>query len=334
MTVPVQPPFAVLDKLLFQMKRIRAYELEISRRYTEGQMRCPTHLSVGQEAVPAAVHAALTHDDLAVSTHRGHAHYLGKGGSGKRMISEIYGKATGCAKGKGGSMHLVDLSVGFKGTTAIVGNTIPVGVGLALALQLERKPNLSCIFLGDGAIEEGAFFEAANFAALRKLPVLFLCENNLYSVYSSLKVRQPEGRRIHELVRALGIPSSAHDGNDVEACYAAIAEAATAVRAGEGPRFLEFATYRWLEHCGPAYDNHIGYRTEAEFQSWKALDPIPRAESKGKAEGWLTEARLEAMVREIDAEVSEAFHFAETSPFPEASEAYAHVYQSASEREG
>jgi TPP-dependent pyruvate/acetoin dehydrogenase alpha subunit len=334
MTATASIPPALLDQLLFQMKRIRAYELEIAKRYPEGQMRCPTHLSVGQEAVPAAVHAALAHEDLAVSTHRGHAHYLGKGGSGKRMIAEIYGKATGCAKGKGGSMHLVDLSVGFKGTTAIVGNTIPVGVGLGLALQLERKPNLACIFLGDGAIEEGAFFESANFAALRRLPVLFLCENNLYSVYSGLEVRQPKGRRIHELVRALGIPSSAHDGNDVEACYSGIAEAASAVRAGGGPRFMEFATYRWLEHCGPAYDNHIGYRTEAEFQSWKAQDPIPRAESKGRAQGWLTDARLQAMDAEIAAEVAEAFRFAEASPFPEAAEAYAHVYQTACGREG
>lgn len=316
------------ERLLFGMKRIRAYELEISTRYGQNQMRCPTHLSVGQEAVPAAIGCVLTHEDLAVSTHRGHAHYLGKGGDGGRMIAEIYGKATGCAKGKGGSMHLIDRSVGFKGSTAIVANTIPIGVGLALTQQLERSRHLTCIFMGDGAVEEGAFYEAANFAALRRLPVLFVCENNLYSVYSGLEVRQPKDRKIHQLAAAIGIPSFLCDGNDVMACHRALSDAAEAIRLGSGPRFLEFPTYRWLEHCGPNYDNDIGYRTEAEFQAWRAKEPIGRFEREGLAAGWLTPQGLAAIESDVNAEVLEAFRFAESSPFPDPSEAFTDLYAS------
>src|SRR3989442_1358391 len=226
------------------MKRIRFVEEEIAARYAEGGMRCPTHLSIGQEAVAAAVGAALRRDDLAVSGHRAHAHYLAKGGSLKAMIAEIYGKATGCARGKGGSMHLIDESAGFMGSTAIVGGTVPVGVGLAYGMKLRRTSQVSCIFMGDAVAEAGVFFESVNFAVLKKLPVLFVCENNLYSVYSPLRVRQPEGRRIHEMVSAMGMPADHGDGNDAPLVYEAVAEGIEAIRAGEGPRFFEFATYR------------------------------------------------------------------------------------------
>ena len=154
-------------QLLYQMKRIRKVEEGIAARYPEGKMRCPTHLSVGQEAVPAAIALTLNHSDFAIGTHRGHGHYLGKGGNLGSMIAEIYGKVTGCSHGRGGSMHLIDMKVGFMGTTAIVGNSIPIGVGLGLSIQLHGTDQLSCIFLGDGAVEEGVFYESANFAAVR-----------------------------------------------------------------------------------------------------------------------------------------------------------------------
>ena len=170
-----------VKQLRFQMKRIRLIEEEIARRYPEGKMRCPTHLSVGQEAVAAAVGMALRENDLAVSGHRAHAHYLGKGGNFKQMLLEIYGKEGGCSAGKGGSMHLIDEKIGFMGSTAIVGGTIPVGVGLALGMQLKETDQVSCIFHGDAVLETGVFFESVNFAVLKKLPVLFICENNLYS---------------------------------------------------------------------------------------------------------------------------------------------------------
>jgi pyruvate dehydrogenase E1 component alpha subunit len=312
--------------LLHGMLRIRCVEETIAERYSEQKMRCPTHLSIGQEAVAAAVGAALRHDDLAVSGHRAHAHYLGKGGNLPAMIAEIYGKETGCARGKGGSMHLVDESVGFMGSTAIVAGTVPVGVGLAYAMKIKGTDQVSCVFLGDAVAEAGVFFESVNFAVLKQLPVLFICENNFYSVYSPLRVRQPQGRKIHKMVEGMGLPAAYGDGNDVRGVYDAVSQAIAAIRKGGGPRFFELDTYRWREHCGPMYDNDLGYRTEAEYQEWKAKDPIPRFTSILSREGVMTAAQVEAMQRDIEREVNEAFEFAERSPFPTADEAFTDLY--------
>jgi len=312
--------------ILFSLKRIRSVEEEIARRYKENEMRCPIHLSIGQEAVATGVGLALKTSDLAVSGHRAHAHYLGKGGNLNVMIAELYGKVTGCARGKGGSMHLIDETVGFMGSTAIVGGTIPIGVGLAFGMKHKRTDQLTCIFLGDAAVETGVFYEAANFAALRKLPVLFVCENNLYSVYTHLRARQPAGRQIHEMVSGLGIAGSCHDGNDAQAVYDTAIEAAEAIRRGGGPRFLEFATYRWREHCGPDFDNDIGYRTEAEFLEWKALDPVAKLERELRKLGHIDDSWLDRTTRVIKAEVAAAFDAARLAPFPAADEAYKHLF--------
>jgi TPP-dependent pyruvate/acetoin dehydrogenase alpha subunit len=317
-----EPSPDLVRRLLFAMKRIRCVEETIAARYSEWQMRCPVHLSVGQEAVAAAVGAVLRGDDLAVSGHRAHAHYLAKGGDLPAMIAELYGKATGCSRGKGGSMHLVDDAAGFMGSTAIVGGTVPVGVGLAYGMRLRRTDQVSCIFIGDAVAETGVFFESVNFAVLKRLPVLFVCENNLYSVYSPLRVRQPEGRAIHRMVAALGIETAHGDGNDALDVHAMIAEGVRAIRAGEGPRFYEFATYRWREHCGPLYDNDLGYRTEAEFRAWQANDPIVRLQSVRLGEGALSADEIAGMDAKIEAEVAAAFMFAENSPFPAATEAF------------
>jgi TPP-dependent pyruvate/acetoin dehydrogenase alpha subunit len=316
----------IARQLLLQMRRIRHVEQEIARRYSEGQMRCPTHLSIGQEAVSAAVGLALRSTDLAVSGHRAHAHYLGKGGSLRAMIAEIYGRIDGCSRGKGGSMHLIDESVGFMGSTAIVAGTIPVGVGLAYGIQCRKTDQVSCIFHGDAAIEAGAFYESANFAAVKRLPVLFVCENNLYSVYSSLAGRQPDGRSIAAMVRGIGIEADTGDGNDVVEVYEKTAAALAAIRGGGGPRFLEFATYRWLEHCGPNYDNDIGYRTEAEFLSWKSREPIARFESRLMADGVISTADVSRMDASIGDEVATAFEFAKASPIAPASDAFTHLH--------
>jgi TPP-dependent pyruvate/acetoin dehydrogenase alpha subunit len=258
----------IARSLLYSMRRIRCVEEMIAARYSEQKMRCPTHLSTGQEAVAAAVGAVLRRDDLAVSGHRAHAHYLAKGGDLPAMIAEIYGKATGCAGGHGGSMHLIDEAAGFMGSTAIVAGTVPVGVGLAYAMRLKRTEQVSCVFMGDAVAEAGVFFESVNLAVLKQLPVLFICENNLYSVYSPLGVRQPEGRSIHQMAAAMRLPSAHGDGNDVLAIYQMVEEGVRSIRAGGGPRFYEFATYRWREHCGPLYDNDVGYRSLAEFEEW------------------------------------------------------------------
>ena len=230
--------------LFRNMYRIRAVEEAIAHHYPEGKMRCPVHLSIGQESIPAVFSQSIASTDFAVSTHRGHAHYLAKGGNLNAMIAEIYGKSTGCAKGKGGSMHLIDLAVNFMGTSAIVGNSIPIGVGLALSAQLKRTNQISCVFLGDGATEEGVFYESVNFAAVRKLPVLFICENNLYSVYSPLSVRQPKGRCIAKMVEAMGVEIAAGDGHNIASCHEIMKNAVDRVRATGAPFFLEFTTYR------------------------------------------------------------------------------------------
>ncbi len=315
-------------RLLRDMMRIRAVEETIAARYTEQKMRCPTHLSVGQEAPAAAAGAALRTTDLAVSGHRAHAHYLAKGGDLAAMIAEIYGKSTGCARGKGGSMHLVDERVGFIGSTAIVGGTVPVGVGLALARAMAGGDEVVCIFMGDAVIETGVFFESANFAILRRLPVLFLCENNLYSVYSPLSVRQPPGRSLQSVAAGLGLQTSGGDGNDVRLAYDLIAAAVARLRDGEGPQFVELATYRWREHCGPFYDNDIGYRTIEEFEAWRARDPIALYCNLLLTEGVIDQTWLATTGCAITSEIEAAFAFADRSPFPKPGEAYQDLYAS------
>ncbi len=306
---------------------IREAEQAIARVYPEGEIRCPTHLSIGQEAVPAAMGLATTSQDLAVSTHRCHAHYLGKGGSLRGMFAELYGKVTGCTRGRGGSMHLMDESVGFMGSTAIVANSIPVGVGLALSMQLKKQKNVSLIFFGDGATEEGAFYEAANFAALRKLPALFLCENNLYSVYSSLKPRQPEGRKIVEVAKAIGLHTEIANGNDAEECFRVISEAKQRAINGEGAQFIEFFTYRWLEHCGPFIDQHLKYRADDEFAKWKAMDPVASFREKMLKNGTLTESQMMGIEKNVLDSIADAITFSKESPYPEASEAFGPIYK-------
>jgi pyruvate dehydrogenase E1 component alpha subunit len=313
-------------RLLREMMRIRAVEETIAERYSEQKMRCPTHLSIGQEAPAAAAGAVLMATDMAVSGHRAHAHYLAKGGNLPAMIAEIYGKVTGCSRGKGGSMHLVDETVGFMGSTAIVGGTVPVGVGLALSRAIAAKGEIVCIFMGDAVMETGVFYESANFAAVHRLPVLFVCENNLYSVYSPLEVRQPSGRSLAHTAAAMGLTAVSGDGNDVLASYGLIKAAADRARDGQGPQFIELATYRWREHCGPNYDNNIGYRSEEEFEAWKALDPIARLTNSLLQDRTIDPSWIEALTRNIHTEVDEAFDFAEGSPFPPASDAFTDLY--------
>ena len=312
--------------LYSMMVLIRIVEETIANRYDEQKMRCPTHLSTGQEAVPAALGQALEVDDFAVSTHRCHGHYIGKGGDIPSMIAEIYGKEGGCCKGKGGSMHLIDTSVGFMGSTAIVGNSIPIGAGLGLSLKLDKLDRVSCIFLGDGAIEEGVFSETINFCAQRNLPVLFICENNFYSVYSPLSVRQPKDRSIYKMVEAMGVKSSKGDGNNVFEVYDMATKAISEIRKNSGPLFLEFETYRWREHCGPNYDNNIGYRSEEEFLQWKERDPIMLAEKYLLKNNLIEEQDIEKITLSAENKVKSAFNFAEESPFPDRKEALKGIY--------
>ena len=313
----------ILENLYERMLKIRLTEEMIAQRYSDWEMRCPTHLSIGQEAIASGVCGNLNNNDFVLSTHRCHAHYIAKMGDINRMIAEIYGKATGCSSGKGGSMHLIDKSVGFMGSTAIVSNTIPLAVGLGLSIKLQGTNNISCVFFGEGAVEEGVFYESVNFAVLKKLPVLFICENNLYSVYSPLSVRQPKKRKIYKTVASFGIETHIGNGNDVSKVFEITQNAVNNIIAGNGPQFIEFSTYRWLEHCGPNYDNDIGYRTEKEFLYWKEKDPIKHCEQKLLE---LSDTEIKSYYLKTQELVDAAFKFANESPFPNPNETYTDLF--------
>jgi TPP-dependent pyruvate/acetoin dehydrogenase alpha subunit len=292
---------------------IRNAEEKISKEYSNQEIRCPVHLSIGQEAVPAVLSVFLSNKDLAVSTHRGHAHYLGKNGNLNKMIAEIYGKITGCSKGKGGSMHLIDKFSGFYGTSAILGNSIPVGVGLSY--NFAKKKNISVIYLGDGAIEEGTFYESLNFAAIKKLPCLFICENNLYSVYSPLSVRQPKDRDIKKMVKSIGVNSLSCNGNNIKKIFFTCKKAINFIKKNNKPFFLLFNNYRWKEHCGPNYDNHIGYRTQKEYLAWQKKDPLLNSYSLLKKLN-INNKIIINEEKKILKKISSAFKFAKKSKFP------------------
>lgn len=316
----------VQESLFRTLLRIRIVEETIAAYYIEQEMRCPVHLCIGEEAVAVGVCAHLTRNDYVLSNHRSHGHYLAKGGNLKAMMAEIYGKATGCSGGKGGSMHLIDLDAGFLGATPIVGATIPIAVGAALGSVMKGEDRVSIAFLGDAATEEGVFAESLNYAALKKLPVVFACENNLYSVYSPLSVRQPEGSRIYQRVERYGVKAYHGDGNDVQEVYRLAGEAIAHARAGQGPVFLEFATYRWREHCGPNYDNDIGYRTEEEFREWQQRCPVNRLQTEMTAANILTAQDIDSLTKQYSGEIEEAIKYAKESPFPDPATMLEHVY--------
>jgi pyruvate dehydrogenase E1 component alpha subunit len=285
-------------------------------------MRCPVHLSIGQEIPSAIFQQVVKAGDSAISTHRAHAHYLAMGGNLPKMIAEIYGKVTGCSKGRGGSMHLIDLEKGFLGSSAIVGNSIPVGVGVGYAKQLNHDESVSFIFLGDGAAEEGSFYESANFAAVHKLPVVFVLENNLYSVYTGLSPRQPEERSISRLASAIGLNCESADDSDISGCYSKLLSLTDHARSGKGPSLIEINTYRKLEHCGPNDDDNLGYRPEAELSELKERNLIAALEGELP----LSIKDLDAIETEIQNEIDQAFLFAESSPFPTFEQATGGVY--------
>ncbi len=315
-----------LIKLYYNLLRIRMIEETIAERYSEWEMRCPVHLCIGQEAIAVGVCANLNQSDYVMSTHRSHAHYLAKGGDLKAMMAEIYGKVTGCSKGKGGSMHLVDLAAGFLGATPIVGGIIPVAVGLAFGITLKNEDRISVVFIGDSATEEGVFTESLNFAALKKLPVIFVCENNFFSVYSPLSVRQPAERNNLALAEAYGIYAEKGDGNNIFNICDITKRAVSRIREGNGPVYLEFDTYRWREHCGPNFDNDIGYRTEEEYFSWRERCPLENFEIQLKDMSVLSEPQITDMKTRIGSEIEEALAFAQSSPFPDPMTLHSDVY--------
>ena len=309
----------MLERIFRSIYRIRRVEEEIARIYPSDKIKSPVHLSIGQEAVAVGVCEALDADDVVFGSYRSHAYYLAKGGDLKKMFAELFGKATGCAKGKGGSMHLVDVASGVMGASAVVGTTIPHAVGYAYALKLKGKKNLVVSFFGDGATEEGVFFESLNFAALKELPVIFVCENNSYAIHTH--IRQPQkSPNLCEKARAQGLIAEQIDGGDALLIYDRINVAAQAIRDGtSGPVFFECLTYRWKEHVGPNEDYHLGYRNLDEAQPWIDRDSVRRAESQ------LDPVLRDKIKRSVEDEIHAAVAFAEKSPFPEPRELFTDV---------
>ncbi len=214
-------------------------------------------------------------------------------------------------------MHLVDLDVGFLGATSIVSSTIPIAVGAALGVAMSGQQRVTVVFLGDGAAEEGIFHESLNFSVLKNLPVVFICENNLYSVFSPLSVRQPASREIFRLSQGHGMESYQGDGNNVVEVHQLANQAIAKARQGGGPTFLEFKTYRWRTHCGGRYDNDLGYRTQSEFEKWQRLCPIEQLKSELLRENILSSADIDAIVAELKDEVNDAVQYGKESPFPD-----------------
>jgi TPP-dependent pyruvate/acetoin dehydrogenase alpha subunit len=307
-------------RLYRALYRIRRVEEEIARVYPSDRIKSPVHLSIGQEAVSVGMCAALLPQDVVFGTYRGHALYLARGGNLKRMIAELYGKATGCTRGKGGSMHLSAPEVGMMGTSAVVGTTIPNAAGYAFALKYRQKDSLVTSFFGDGATEEGVFAETLNFAVLKRLPLLFVCENNGLAIHTPQRRRQgtPD---ICERVRAHGMPAERIEDNNLLHLLDRVQSVAPQIRGGAGPWFFEVMTYRWKEHVGPGDDFHLGYRSAAEAEPWIENDQVGRF-------GAMLELRERTRIEaEVEAEIEEAFVFAEASAFPEPAELYTDVFK-------
>jgi TPP-dependent pyruvate/acetoin dehydrogenase alpha subunit len=312
-----------VERMYRALFRIRRVEEEVARVYPSDVIKSPVHLSIGQESVSVGLCQALRAEDAAFGTYRSHALYLAKGGDLRAMIAELYGKATGCAKGKGGSMHLIDVAAGVYGASAVVGTTIPHAVGYAYAIRLRREPRVVLCVFGDGAVDEGVFYESLNFAALKRLPVLFACENNAYAIHTHQRLRQhvPD---VCARAAALGVPAERVDGADVFRIAERARAAVAAMRGSDaGPVLLECPTYRWKEHVGPNEDYALGYRDRSEAEPWIQNDQVA-----------LLAARLDPAERKriedaVEAEVADAFAFAESSPFPPDTELYTDVYAAA-----
>lgn len=315
----------LLISLYRQMLLIRKIEERIAARYHEQEMRCPVHLSIGQEAAAVGTCQHLRKSDLIASAHRSHAHYLAKGGDVPAMIAEIYGKESGCASGRGGSMHLLDMDAGVMPCLPIIGASISTGVGASLAIRQRGEDSVVIVFLGDAAVEEGIFHECANFAVLKNLPVVFVCENNLYSVCTPLETRQPS-RPLTDLAKAHAMPTIHLDGNDVVAVQDAASQAIATARRGGGPTFMLLETYRHLEHCGPSLDLELGFRSEDEYRSWKDRCPIEKHREVLMREANWNDRNDDNLRQEVDREIEAAFSFAGAARFPDIKTAGANVY--------
>jgi TPP-dependent pyruvate/acetoin dehydrogenase alpha subunit len=308
----------LIHRLYRSLYRIRRVEEEIVRIYPSDKIKSPVHLSIGQESIVVGLCEALRPHDVVFGTYRGHALYLAKGGSLPRMMAELFGKADGCARGKAGSMHLIDVAAGMMGTSAIVATTIPHAVGYALIAKMRKADFIVVSVFGDGATDEGAYHESMNFASLKKLPILFVCENNQFAIYSHVRDRMPDDN-FCERAEIYRIPAARVEHGDTLAMYREVKCAVGAIRNGHGPQFIEAMTYRWRDHVGPGEDRVYRYRPEAELDGWIERDQLKILAAKiGRDE-------LAVIEKTVEAEIASAIEFAEASPFPADDELYAHV---------
>ncbi len=319
-------PVTTLLAMYTTMLRIRKFEERVAELLLEDEIKCPTHLYIGQEAIAAGVCANLQREDYVFSTHRSHGHYIAKGGNLKLMMAELYGKRTGCSKGKGGSMHLVAPEVGLLGSAAIVASTIPLAVGAALASVMQGNSCVAVAFFGDGAADEGVFHESLNFASLRKLPIVFICENNLFSTHLPLFLRQPADN-IYERAQTHMMPGLQVDGNNVLEVFRASREAIENARNGKGPTLIECRTFRWRAHVGPWWDLDVGFRTKEEVEKWIKRCPLRAHEEFLLNQDIISDLEKNQISKQIDEEVEEALAFARESPFPDESELTEDVFR-------
>lgn len=311
-----------------ELLRVRLAEQILAEKYKEQEMRTPAHFGLGQEAVAVGVCAALKKEDVAYSHHRSHNHYLAKGGNVHQLAAELYGRETGCSRGRGGSVHLTDREHGFIASSAILGETVAAGVGSALSIRMDGLDIIACAFFGDAVLEEGVFYESINYASIQKLPVLLVCENNGYATESPMSVRQPEGVDFCARVAAFGLNAARVDGNDVEAVYLAAQDAVARVRETSTPFFLECTTYRWCEHVGPYFDYEMdrAYRTREELEAWMEKCPVKRSRAQLETMGIATPAELDAWEderrREIEADIARAY----ADPWPDTKTLFDNIY--------
>jgi len=318
-----------LANLYRTMVRIRFCEESLVEPILKKEVRCPVHLYSGEEAIATGVCAALAEKDYIFGTHRSHGHYLAKGGSMRELIAEIYGKQTGCSRGRGGSMHVCDPDKGVLGAAPIVGGTISLAVGCALASKIKKEKNVTVSFFGDGAAGEGVLYESINFAALKKLPIIFACENNLYSTHMPIKECRLKNN-IFEIGISYGIISFRVDGNDVLRVYEAAKKAVEICRKNQGPVFIEFMTYRLRGHVGAddsIQGTHTDIRPKEEIAKWRKKDPIRKFEQYLIRNKTLAKGNRETIRKETEAEVNDAYVFAKKSSYPKKGELTKYVFK-------
>lgn len=310
--------------MLRRMILLRRVEERIADGIERGEIGCPCHLYIGQEAVAVGVCSCLEADDLVFSTHRSHGHYLAKGGNVDAMVAEVYCRENGCSGGWGGSMHIADAAAGLPGSSAIVAGTIPLAVGAALAFRVRREARVAVVFFGDGATNEGVFYECLNLAALHRLPVLFVCENNLYSTHMPI-AKCLADTDISSKAFVFGLPGERVDGNDVVAVSEAAARAVARARAGLGPTLLECLTYRWRGHVGPNFDIEKGLRSRDELEAWMQRCPIKAFERRLTHDGLAGADDIERLRGGVETLVERAFLNARQARYPSGEQVSRHA---------